>query len=243
MSKISIDKVEELFSTAVRFHNNKLSLKEATTYLESIGINSNSSVDYLYNYSNMINGKLFTRTMNVISTQYYLDKILENNGIESLKRALTSLSLHIDYYESVSNAKVKKRKEILNKYLEKYSISPDDFFGEQIENEKNLYEGAVKTVKMNIYERNPIARQKCIEFHSAICKVCDFDFENRFGEIGKGFIHVHHKKEISEIKKEYEIDYKNDLIPVCPNCHAMLHKKKPSYTIEELKEILKTNER
>ncbi|HRP90855.1 MAG TPA: HNH endonuclease [Edaphocola sp.] len=238
MSKITIEKVAELFATAVKFHNKEITLKEATTYLETKGINSNSSVDYLYNYTNMISGKLFTRTMNVISTKYYLDKILEFNGIDSLKKALNSLSLHIDYYESVSNSKVKRRKEILNKYLKEYSINPDDFFGEQVENDKNLYEGAVKTVKMNIYERNPIVRQMCIEFHSAICKVCDFDFEKKFGEIGKGFIHVHHLKEISDIKKEYEINYKNDLIPVCPNCHAMLHKRKPAFTVEELKAII-----
>ncbi|MGV0947538.1 HNH endonuclease [Empedobacter falsenii] len=238
MSKITIEKVAELFATAVKFHQNEITLKEATIYLETKGINSNSSVDYLYNYSNMISGKLFTRTMNVISTKYYLDKILEINGIDSLKKALNSLSLHIDYYESVSNSKVKKRKEILNKYLKDYSISPDEFFGEQIDNEKKNYEGAIKTVKMNIYERNPIARQMCINYHLAICKVCEFDFEQTFGIIGKGFIHVHHKKEISEIKKEYEIDYKNDLVPVCPNCHAMLHKRKPAFTIEELKTII-----
>lgn len=243
MSKINLEIVKELYSTAEKFHSNEISLKDSTKHLEILGINPNSSVDYLYNYSNLVNGKLFTRTMNVISTEYYLDRILETKGIETLKKALYSLSLHIDYYESVSNSKVKKRKEILNKYLAKYSIPADIFFGENVEDNKEMFEGAIKTVKMNIYERNPIARQKCIEYHSAVCKVCDFDFSKTFGEIGKGFIHVHHLKEISEIKKEYVIDFKKDLVPVCPNCHAILHKKKPAYSINELKEIIGLNKK
>jgi 5-methylcytosine-specific restriction enzyme A len=64
------------------------------------------------------------------------------------------------------------------------------------------------------------------------------DFEKVYGEIGKGFIHVHHIVELSNIKSEYKVQPIEDLRPVCPNCHAMLHRKKPAYKIEELKEIL-----
>ena len=66
-------------------------------------------------------------------------------------------------------------------------------------------------------------------------------FEDKYGEIGTGFIHIHHIVPISEIGKEYEINYKTDLVPVCPNCHAMLHRKvnDRTLTIEELKERLK----
>lgn len=55
-----------------------------------------------------------------------------------------------------------------------------------------------------------------------------------------GFIHVHHINQISDIGKEYEVDPIKDLIPVCPNCHAMIHSKRPAFTIEEIKEIRKT---
>lgn len=51
------------------------------------------------------------------------------------------------------------------------------------------------------------------------------NFEEVYGEIGKGFIHVHHIVPLSEINSEYKVNYKDDLIPVCPNCHSMLHKK------------------
>lgn len=99
-------------------------------------------------------------------------------------------------------------------------------------------EGKKVEVEQNRYERNPQARQDCINFYGKACMVCGFDFEKIYGEIGKGFIHVHHIKEISSIGKEYVVDPIKDLRPVCPNCHAMLHQKKPAFTIEELKEIL-----
>ena len=72
-----------------------------------------------------------------------------------------------------------------------------------------------------------------------ICKwLCSFDFEKKYGEIGKGFIHVHHVKPLSEINEEYEVNPIQDLRPVCPNCHVMIHKKKPAFNIEEIKSLL-----
>lgn len=56
--------------------------------------------------------------------------------------------------------------------------------------------------------------------------------------IGEGFINVHHLKSLSEISQEYALDPIKDLRPVCPNCHAMLHRNKPAYTIEQLKDII-----
>lgn len=83
----------------------------------------------------------------------------------------------------------------------------------------------------------------CIEHHKCRCGVCGFDFEKEYGKLGRGFIHVHHVTPIHKIGKEYKIDYKNDLIPVCPNCHAMLHRKVDGkeLTVEELKEVIKSN--
>jgi len=44
--------------------------------------------------------------------------------------------------------------------------------------------------------------------------------------------------DISSIGSEYELNPILDLIPVCPNCHSMLHKKKPAYKIDELKSFI-----
>ena len=104
---------------------------------------------------------------------------------------------------------------------------------------EKLTEGIKKTITINAYERNPKARKKCIEKYGYNCFICGFNFQKNYGDIGKEFIHVHHLKPLSEIKEEYEINPIEDLRPVCPNCHAILHKKVPAYSIEEIRNILK----
>lgn len=105
--------------------------------------------------------------------------------------------------------------------------------------EQYLMEGLKKTILVNTYERNSIARERCIEHWNPVCSVCDFDFEKRYGVLGKGYIHVHHLVPVSDVGKTYRVNPIKDLRPVCPNCHAMLHKKSPPYTIEQLKERIK----
>jgi len=111
-------------------------------------------------------------------------------------------------------------------------VYPDDISDEK------LYEGVKKKITVNSYERNSQARQACLEEYGYKCLICDFDFEKIYGEIGKNFIHVHHLKPLSEINEKYHIDPVKDLRPVCPNCHAMLHKKIPTFSIEDIKNRL-----
>lgn len=101
------------------------------------------------------------------------------------------------------------------------------------------YEGAKKRVFVNAYERNAKAREECIRHYGVRCCVCGFDFEERYGEIGRGFIHVHHVRPLSTIGRRYKLNAKRDLRPVCPNCHEMLHRRSPAFEIDELKELLR----
>lgn len=122
-------------------------------------------------------------------------------------------------------------------------LNQADIFPEMINTDIEIYEGLKKEIIVNKYERSSIARQSCINHHGLSCYVCEMNFESTYGEIGRGFIHVHHKTPISQIGKEYKIDYKNDLIPVCPNCHAMLHRTIQGQIIDVyyLKKKLKRN--
>lgn len=125
---------------------------------------------------------------------------------------------------------------IENKYIRNSFVSNDVV----TDNKETFREGKSKDIIQTRYERNPEARKRCLSHYGYSCKVCAFNFQHYFSEIGKGFIHVHHINQISEIGREYEIDPIKDLIPVCPNCHAMIHSKKPAFTIEELKQIRET---
>ena len=117
-----------------------------------------------------------------------------------------------------------------------FTLQTNDY--DEIPNSETVFEGAKKEITVNRYERSQEAREKCIAAHGCKCTVCGMDFEKVYGEIGRGFIHVHHKVPLSSIGEEYELNPIKDLVPVCPNCHAMLHRKEPPYTIKELKEML-----
>src|SRR5690606_10429469 len=134
-----------------------------------------------------------------------------------------------------------KIKSELVKALQEAGLTGEELYPEEIplQDQVVLTEGQKKIIIVNSYERNPKARQKCIEYWKALCAVCGFDFEQTYGDLGKGFIHVHHFILISDMVKNYQIDLVNDLRPVCPNCHSMIHKTDPPLTIEELKEQLR----
>jgi len=99
--------------------------------------------------------------------------------------------------------------------------------------------GEKVSIVVNKYERDPVKRQKCISHYGYTCQICNFSFTSKYGELGEDFCHVHHIEPLSEVGGEHDIDPTKDMIPVCANCHAMLHKKKPALKPEELKKLLK----
>ena len=111
-------------------------------------------------------------------------------------------------------------------------------FPEEVPLPETVLEGAMQSVLVNRYERNPIGRARCIEKWGTTCTVCGFDFHKRYGDLGLGYIHVHHLKPLSEIREEYELDPVADLRPVCANCHSMLHRSIPPLSIESLSSLL-----
>lgn len=152
---------------------------------------------------------------------------LINNGLKAAPQGPVKLSDKLTNY--------------INSNLNDSNLN--DIFPDTIDEIVDAYEGIIKQVIVNKYERSTIARSKCIEYHGSRCKICEIFFADKYGNIGEGFIHVHHLIPIHSIGKEYRIDYKNDLIPVCPNCHAMLHKKLDErlLSVEELQNIVKMN--
>jgi predicted HNH restriction endonuclease len=89
------------------------------------------------------------------------------------------------------------------------------------------------------YERCPKLRRQAIAIHGLRCKACDFDFEKAYGSHAKGFIHVHHVKPISEFDEDQVVDPATDLIPLCANCHAVVHRKPEQLlSVEQLKVLL-----
>ncbi|MEZ6132635.1 MAG: HNH endonuclease [Planctomycetaceae bacterium] len=102
-------------------------------------------------------------------------------------------------------------------------------------------EGSRRQVTVNAYERDPLARRKCLEYYGPTCVVCGFSFLAVFGPDAEGFIHVHHLIPLSEIATEYTVNPINDLRPVCPNCHAVIHLGGRTRSIDEVREMLQNS--
>lgn len=114
-------------------------------------------------------------------------------------------------------------------------------------NDNNLNSQAVQTegtpqeIKSIRYERNPINRELCLHMKGHSCAVCGMNFFDTYGIIGKDFIEVHHTTPVSEMDENFVLDIERDLVPLCPNCHSMVHRKKPPYSIHEMKMIMEEN--
>ena len=142
-------------------------------------------------------------------------------------------------YRSIDNNQARKLEkmikdaQIMQKRVSKKDIQSDTIFqditdeeGRRVLREHIVRERSAKLVK---------------EFKKSLqslnCWVCGFNFQEAYGEIGRNFIEAHHKKPLSSTRSKRETSIK-DFIPVCSNCHKMIHRKSPMIRWEELKDIV-----
>lgn len=103
-----------------------------------------------------------------------------------------------------------------------------------------IEEGARIQITATVYERDPANRAKCLRKWGATCQICGFDAAKVYGKEFEGLIQVHHIEPLGIVGEAHIIDPEKDLIPVCPNCHMILHAKKGGvHTPEEVKAMLK----
>jgi hypothetical protein len=175
----------------------------------------------------------------IVAVSSRIDHLKPPNRVVTIKKAI------------LSDEEFRKTRKLLEDSVCKYllkdpikypelEITEESLFltPDEVSDDATLYEGAKLQITVNAYERNPEARHKCIAHYGTTCFVCGFDFGLTYGEVGRGFIHSHHLHQLSDIGEEYVIDPINDLRPVCPNCHAIIHKRKPPYSIDEVKSLL-----
>lgn len=189
-----------------------------------------------------------TNPSSILPADYCYNRL--NKGIDKNKTAYFEYIERDQYrvwgkdypFNGVILAKPKGEEEHLvgrcvngNRCIDKLPVYPDELTDESPE----YREGKKETVRINTYERNPAARQACIDHYGTKCFVCGFDFGQFYGPKCEGMIHVHHLNMISESNGEYVVDAINDLRPVCPNCHMVFHSRKEGYTLQEVMAMVK----
>ena len=222
---------------------------------QRFGTNRSSASATFANIAHMLNGEPYKRTMNALETEHILQMIDRDYATDGLRKAITSVEKHIRYYEGLSRgSKLLNIWRLVRKYrdiardpkgtggdnLGRDAIS-DSVLPEEINQPTGLVEGAVRSITVNAYERSPQVRQQCIEAHGTACCICGFSFLAVYGEVAKGYIHVHHLRPLSEVSGEYLVDPVMDLRPVCPNCHAVLHLGGQCRSLDEVKQMVERN--
>lgn len=197
-----------------------------------------------------------TSTDGRISETKYVRNLKENHGFikevdptgsdftkwlykESIEKVLETVPVkhENDFYRGYHwNCEVVKR-------IRSMSTNDINLTEESKQEELQLQTEGRKTVYYTTkYERSTQNREAAIRIHGTKCMICGFDFEKKYGELGKGYIEVHHIRPLSEIDEEVVVNPEKDLVCVCSNCHRMLHRFK-SYmvTVEELRRIVEDN--
>lgn len=160
-----------------------------------------------------------TNGHNSANILYYLGMKADYRGIFQEKE-LNEVILILedsgkDYAEAVRLLKLLDDSELVQ------SIDLD-LEAEQVE-EGHGIEGNVKYYYGKRYERDSNNRKLAIKKHGLNCYTCGFNFEKVYGERGKDFIEVHHIKPLSTLEEAVEINPMTDLVPLCANCHRMVH--------------------
>lgn len=200
-----------------------------------------TSEPYMDRHWNKQVGKKSTRTLYI---DIHFDTILyPEKEILTLSSLKNNIDAKMNWTPRASGVSIpsdlsEKLEKVWAQFLNRPIIC-NKVFPDELDVSRTYNEGVKKKIVVNAYERNAEARIKCIQCYGLTCSVCGFNFEETYGEIGTGFIHVHHLKPLSEIGKEYQLNPITDLRPVCPNCHSMIHRREPGYTIDELKARLK----
>ena len=99
-------------------------------------------------------------------------------------------------------------------------------------------EGGAITSRSTRYERDRRNRAAAIAIWGCKCQACGLDFGIRYGNAAKGFIEVHHTTPVSVLEPGTVVDPARDLVPLCPNCHAVAHRREPPFTVEEIRTML-----
>jgi predicted HNH restriction endonuclease len=102
-----------------------------------------------------------------------------------------------------------------------------------------LSEGEILRTLRTVYVRDPNARSQCIAKYGARCFICEFSFKTTYRKVADEFIHVHHVRPLSSVRRRHTVDPVKHLRPVCPNCHAVLHLRNPAYSIQQVKSFLR----
>lgn len=231
------DDSKELFAIKVSFKNRvRLNMefvpqKYSAPFIRSMSLRPDESRKRFSSYAQLIRAKGAKYSISANGTALNL------NDTESWPENWNSLQIRITKMpvEAADDFQYSQVANDWGSLMMGMVLSLADIVPVEVSEEGTGYkEGDARQIEVNRYERNPLNRKLCLAVKGYDCAICGMNFEKTYGGIGHHFIHVHHIVPVSKLGPGYAIDPIKDLIPVCPNCHAMLHRKDPPYMPEDI---------
>jgi 5-methylcytosine-specific restriction protein A len=166
---------------------------------------------------------------NIASKFYSMESLPDDK--ELVGDVMKMLEIYFSLFEEVS------LKEANSDLFQEVSLKKE---AKKNEVERELFEDPTKYRLHRVTERNQTLSRKVKKLQGYECKACGFDFESRYGEIGRGYIEAHHNVPISKLSgAKIQLDPLNGFTVLCSNCHSMIHRIKPTPTVEEFRQNLK----
>jgi len=157
--------------------------------------------------------------------------------IEIIENIVSELPLHVMQGQSAIHILNTEKKKIIRRTVETRIEKKTD----KAIRTDGFQEGGVDEVSAEIkrQKRDPKLREEAIRTYGYNCVICNFNFEDAYGDLGAGYVEVHHLELLSANKNERTLTV-NDVTVVCANCHRVLHRNgKQPMSIEELKRVYK----
>lgn len=237
MIKYSDDQIRMAEQTASAVYDKQMTASEAARLLdEEHGFNRNSAKDFIANYRCMLQGRAFQRSLSAPTVQHYLNSIAIKRGAEALAFAISSVDLHIAYYESAVGTNMRALRSVVDEMrktapplpLAAHSRTFDEAVRESLElssttRQARLAKAPKKPVKVAVasyvYTRNPDVVAEVLLRAAGVCECCGKPAPFMRKKDGTPYLEVHHKQQLAEDGD----DTVENAIAVCPNCHRQKH--------------------
>jgi len=236
--RITNEQIHEAYTQAKRVYAHEITATEGKdNVVEETGMSEGSASGYINTFLKIMEGSGYTRTINAYGTDYYLENIKKDYGIDALLTAIASVKKHLEYYEGVGKSSQPKIHKILDKhikYLDTFSTLEEinNHFKKQVElslkddNEtrKSRLLAARKKpreieVKTKIYVRNPDVVAEVLKRANGVCEQCKKQAPFLRKKDNCPYLEVHHIIQLSQGGD----DAVENALALCPNCHREFH--------------------
>ncbi|MFM2410041.1 MAG: hypothetical protein RL481_869 [Pseudomonadota bacterium] len=237
MPEIGIAEIKAAYDLSCEVAEGKLTYQQAVEKLRhEYEMNPSSAQAYLRKRQQLLEGCLYTRTMSIAATQYFLEHIYKDKGQAGLRAAIQSVRAHAAYYKKQGKSGLPTITalvdELERKHLAPVSVPSETDWQEQVEASYNLDEKVrqkqlppqghkpkkLTTVSYS-YARNPHVVAERLRIANGHCEDCGEPAPFISKKTGLPFLEVHHRVTLADNGD----DTVENAIALCPNCHRRHH--------------------